>query len=56
LDWAAWWRIDQGAAIVGAWIGAGLTLVPGLMAASPIKLPALYLPLLGAIVGYMVRR
>lgn len=45
-----------GAALVGALIGAGLTLVPGLLAAVPIKFPALYLPLIGAIIGYMLRR
>jgi len=45
-----------GAALIGGLIGAGLTLVPGLMAASPIKFPIVYLPLLGAIVGYMIKR
>lgn len=45
-----------GAAVVGGLIGAGLTLIPGLMAASPVKFPALYLPLIGVIIGYMVRR
>ncbi len=45
-----------GAALVGALIGAALTKVPGLMDASPLKFPLLYLPLIGAIVGYMVRR
>lgn len=45
-----------GAALVGGLIGAALLLVPGLMAASPIKFPPLYLPLIGAIIGYMVQR
>jgi hypothetical protein len=45
-----------GAALVGALVGAALTKVPGLMDASPLKVPLLYLPLLGAIIGYAVRR
>ncbi|MBX9925340.1 MAG: hypothetical protein K2Y05_03190 [Hyphomicrobiaceae bacterium] len=45
-----------GAVLIGALIGAGLTLVPGLMAASPVKFDKSYLPLIGAIVGYVVRR
>jgi hypothetical protein len=45
-----------GAALVGALIGAALTKIPGLMDASPLKFPLLYLPLIGAIIGYMVRR
>jgi hypothetical protein len=44
------------AALVGALIGAGLTLVPGLIAAIPLKIPREYFPLLGAIIGYVVRR
>ena len=45
-----------GGALVGGLIGAGLTLIPGLLAAIPLKFPALYLPLIGAITGYTVRR
>jgi hypothetical protein len=45
-----------GSALVGGLIGAGLTLVPGLLAAIPFKFPALYFPLIGAILGYMIRR
>ena len=45
-----------GAALVGGLIGAGLTLVPGLLAAIPGKVPTLYFPLIGAIIGYMIRR
>ncbi len=44
------------AALVGGLIGAGLTLVPGLLAAIPFKFPTLYVPLIGAIAGYMIRR
>ncbi len=43
-------------ALVGAIIGAALLFVPQLLAAIPFKFPPLYLPLVGAIVGYMVRR
>ncbi len=45
-----------GAALVGALIGAALTLIPGLMASSPIKFDKAYLPLIGAIIGYVARR
>ena len=45
-----------GAALIGALIGAGLTKIPGLMDASPLKFPLLYLPLIGGIIGYMARR
>lgn len=45
-----------GSALVGGLIGAGLTLIPGLISAIPIKFPALYFPLIGAIAGYMIRR
>ncbi len=44
------------AAIVGAIIGAALMFVPQLIAAIPFKFPPLYLPLMGAILGYLVRR
>lgn len=43
-------------ALVGAIIGAALMFVPQLLAAIPFKFPPLYLPLVGAIIGYMVRR
>jgi hypothetical protein len=45
-----------GAALVGGLIGAGLTMVPGLLAAIPFKFPTLYFPLIGAIAGYMIKR
>jgi hypothetical protein len=45
-----------GAALVGALIGAGLLLIPALWAAIPIKFPKEYVPLLGAIIGYMIKR
>jgi hypothetical protein len=45
-----------GTALIGALIGAALLLIPGLLAAIPFKFDRLYLPLLGAIIGYMVRR
>ncbi|MEQ1697171.1 MAG: hypothetical protein ABL901_15155 [Hyphomicrobiaceae bacterium] len=45
-----------GAALVGGLIGAGLTLIPGLLSAVPFKFPTLYVPLMGAIIGYMIRR
>lgn len=44
------------AALVGALIGAALMFVPQLLAAIPFKFPPLYLPLAGAILGYLVRR
>lgn len=44
------------AAMLGAVIGAGLMFVPQLLAAIPFKFPPLYLPLAGAILGYLARR
>lgn len=44
------------AAIIGAVIGAALMFVPQLLAAIPLKFPPLYLPLAGAILGYLLRR
>ncbi len=44
------------AALIGAIIGAALMFVPQLIAAIPFKFPPLYLPLTGAILGYMMRR
>ncbi|MCB1519770.1 MAG: hypothetical protein KDJ37_04245 [Hyphomicrobiaceae bacterium] len=43
-------------ALVGALIGAALMFVPQLLAAIPFKFPPLYLPLGGAILGYLLRR
>jgi hypothetical protein len=45
-----------GAALVGALIGAGLLFIPGLLTAIPLKFPREYVPLIGAIVGYMAKR
>jgi len=42
--------------LVLALIGAGIMLVPSLVQAIPLKFPPLYLPLAGAIIGYMIRR
>ncbi len=45
------------AAMIGATIGAALMMfLPQLRDAIPVKFPPLYLPLFGAILGYMVRR
>ncbi len=43
-------------ALIGAMIGAALMLFPQLLAAIPFKFPPLYLPLIGAILGYLLRR
>lgn len=43
-------------AMIGAVIGAALMFLPQLLAAIPFKFPPLYLPLAGAILGYMLRR
>ncbi|MGD9784534.1 MAG: hypothetical protein AB7E80_02150 [Hyphomicrobiaceae bacterium] len=43
-------------ALIGALIGAALMFVPQLIAAIPLKFPPLYLPLFGAILGYLARR
>ena len=43
-------------ALVGALIGAVIMLFPVVLNAIPFKFPPLYLPLIGAIIGYMVRR
>ena len=37
-------------------IGAGVTLVPAAMAAIPLKFDPLVLPLIGAALGYFVKR
>ncbi len=45
------------AALVLALIGAALIVfVPGLLAAVPLNIPTLAVPLIGAVIGYMVRR
>jgi hypothetical protein len=44
------------AALIGAIIGAALMFVPQLIAAIPFKFLPLYLPLGGAILGYLLRR
>lgn len=44
------------AALIGALIGATLLFIPQLIAAIPLKFPPLYLPLTGAILGYLARR
>ena len=43
-------------ALIGAMIGAALMFAPQLIAAIPFKFPPLYLPLVGAILGYLLRR
>ena len=43
-------------ALVFALICAGLLFIPQVMAAIPFKFDRLFLPLLGAILGYMFRR
>ena len=43
-------------ALVGAMIGAGLMLYPAALEAMPARFPPLYLPLAGAILGYLLRR
>ena len=45
-----------GAAAIGALIGAALIFVPQLTAAIPLKIPGSYFAIIGAILGYMVRR
>ena len=45
-----------GAALIGGLIGAGLTFIPQVMAAIPLKVAPSTFPLAGAIAGYMVRR
>lgn len=43
-------------ALIGAVVGAALMFVPQLIAAIPFRFPPLYLPLFGAILGYLIRR
>lgn len=43
-------------ALIGALIGAALIFVPWFAAAIPFKFPPLYLPLAGALLGYLIRR
>lgn len=45
-----------GAALAGALIGAVLLFIPALWAAIPLKFPKEYVPLIGAIIGYMIKR
>ena len=46
-----------GTAIIGALIGAALIVfVPGLLKSIPLKFDAITVPLIGAILGYMVKR
>lgn len=46
-----------GTSIIGALIGAALIVfVPGLLKSIPLKFDAITVPLIGAIVGYMVKR
>ena len=42
--------------LIGAMVGAALMFFPQLLAAIPFRFPPLYLPLIGAIIGYMLRR
>lgn len=43
-------------AVVGAMIGAALMFYPAILDAIPVKFPPLYLPLGGAILGYLLKR
>lgn len=43
-------------ALLLAFVGAVIMLVPSIMNAIPIKFAPLYLPLFGAVLGYMIRR
>ena len=43
-------------ALIGAMIGAAMTLIPQVMALIPLKVQPVYLPLVGAIGGYFLRR
>jgi len=43
-------------AMVFALIAAGILLVPQIMSAIPIKFDRMFLPLAGAILGYLARR
>lgn len=42
--------------LVGAMIGAVLMFYPAVLEAIPAKFPPLYVPLVGAILGYLLRR
>ena len=42
--------------LILALIGAGVTLVPAAMAAIPLKFDPLVLPLIGAALGYFIKR
>lgn len=44
------------AAIVGALIGAVITMIPQVMHLIPLKVPAATFPIIGAIVGYFIRK
>lgn len=43
-------------ALVGALVGAAITLVPVIINAIPLKFDHVFLPLAGAVLGYLVRR
>ena len=44
------------ASLVGALVGAALLFIPGLFAAIPFRIERLFVPLLGAVIGYAVKR
>jgi hypothetical protein len=44
------------AALIGAGIGAALTLLPDVRGLIPLRMPLDYFPLVGAIIGYVVRQ
>jgi len=44
------------ACLIGALIGAALLFVPGLVSSIPFRFERLFVPLLGAVIGYALRR
>jgi len=44
------------ACLIGALIGAAILFIPGLLAAVPFRIERLFVPLIGAVIGYAVRR
>lgn len=44
------------ACLIGALIGAALLFIPGLFAAIPIRIERLFVPLLGAVIGYALKK
>lgn len=44
------------ACLIGALVGAALLFIPGLVAAIPFRIERLFIPLIGAVIGYAIKK